>query len=418
MCGIVGIASAYTNGFSSPEADAFDRMLFLDTFRGPDSTGVFGIDRHANVGILKEASMAPNFMSTKEYKEWRGKLISSGVFAVGHNRAATRGTIKDENAHPFYIEDNIVLVQNGTFYGDHRHLKNTEVDTEAIAHVIHEEGDVEKALNRINSAYALVWFNVKEKSLNLIRNEQRPLHVAYTASGAFLFASEAETLNYVIAKAGWKMKHEPYMMKEHSLLKLTLDKKGGYTSENIEISPEKTFPVVVAAPSAPVVRRVGHDVSDEIGKSWQRRHLPANDPNAINKQFYETFPGNSKEYDLTTEEHKQLHAEYLDLVKGKSRVVVETQDYLAANDSRECRAWHIVSTILNPNASILDKIVVHWCVANIDETEVYRYVANVSWYEVTLNGLVISKNGDSFLARAYGSGAVAVQGATHAPASN
>lgn len=411
MCGIVGVVSGYKSGFSNPEVEAFQRMLFIDTFRGWDSTGVFGADKYANVGILKEASMAPVFMQKPEFKEWSNKLSTSGVFAVGHNRAATRGTIKDENAHPFWIENNIVLVQNGTYYGDHKHLKDTEVDTEAIAHVINEEDTVEKALNRINSAYALVWYNVRERSLNLIRNDQRPLHVVYTASGAMLFASEEETLRFAISKAGWKTKQDPYMIKEDTLVKLTFDKEGGHESENIPISRTRTF-----LPTQHGNRVLGHvgggrshdqtrfplQIPDTPRPS--RRYSGVDGPHVITKQFFDIFPGDSNEYDLAKEDVTTIQELYRGLLSSRRQVVVETQDYFAANSDEHCQVWYVLATILSPNPNILDKVALHWTLTNISEADVYKYVTQESWFDVTLGNLIISKFGDRYIARAYCTG--------------
>lgn len=414
MCGIVGIVSAYGNGFSTPEAEAFQRMLFLDTFRGWDSTGVFGVDNHANVGILKEASMGPLFITKPEYQEWHRKLIQNGKFAVGHNRAATRGTIKDENAHPFWVNDNIVLVQNGTFFGDHKHLKDTEVDSEAIAHVLEEEDDVEKALNRVNSAYALVWFNVKQRSLNIIRNIHRPLYIAYTASGATLFASEAETINYAVVKAGWKMKTEPYLLKEDNLLKLTLEEKGGVSSENITIAQKKTFSPLGHV-GGMVPRNVGfvhhHSHSRSVAlveePSWQSRFPETSD--AITKQFFDVFPGDSHEYDLGKEEVPLVNNLYIEATKTKRRFIVETQDYFPANKHEHCRIWHVVATLLTPEKGVQNKIAIHWLMANMPEADIYQYVTGLSWFEVELGGLIISKHGERYIARVKGTNATPVQ---------
>ena len=134
MCGIVGIATKQFNGFTNAEGDMFRDMLYLDAFRGWDSTGVFGVDKHSNVQVHKEASQAADFIHTDEFKKFKGELVQRGLFAVGHNRAATRGEVVDKNAHPFVIDDKIVLVQNGTWRGDHKKIKDTAVDTEALAH--------------------------------------------------------------------------------------------------------------------------------------------------------------------------------------------------------------------------------------------------------------------------------------------
>ena len=49
MCGIVGIATKQNNGFTSAEGDMFRDMLYLDAFRGWDSTGVFGVDKNLSL---------------------------------------------------------------------------------------------------------------------------------------------------------------------------------------------------------------------------------------------------------------------------------------------------------------------------------------------------------------------------------
>lgn len=415
MCGIVGVVSAYQNGFSSPEMEAFQRMLFLDTFRGWDSTGVFGADKHSNVGILKEASMAPVFMQNEAFKEWSRKVTQSGMFAVGHNRAATRGTIKDENAHPFWVENNIVLVQNGTYFGDHKHLKDTEVDTEAIAHVIHEEDDIQKALGRINSAYALVWYNVKERSLNMVRNHHRPLHIAYTASGAMLFASESETLDYAIQKAGWKITTDPYMLKDDVLVKMIFDEKGAHDTENIPITHAKSFPVQQHTGSR-VVRGHGLNDDEEVGLGWKSRfpvvptYVPPvsrppfrgdDSPHSIKLQFFDVFPGKSNEYDLAKEDIEVVQREYLALTNARPKVIVETQDYFAANTNKNCQVWHVMATVLSPNQTILNKVALHWTLTNISESDIFEYATKESWFEAKLGNLIISKFGDRYIARAY-----------------
>lgn len=191
MCGIVGIISKSKHGFSADERDAFIDGLFIDALRGTDGTGVMYGRGNGETVIMKEASPAWEFLSKPEAKTIGQELFSNGRWAFGHNRAATRGSKKDENSHPFIVDNHIVLLQNGTYVGDHKHHKDTEVDTEAIAHVIAEHpGKLEEALQKINAAYVLVWWNDKEKSLNIIRNQERPLWYGNTEDGTTLFFSE------------------------------------------------------------------------------------------------------------------------------------------------------------------------------------------------------------------------------------
>lgn len=238
MCGIVAYLTAYSNGFGYNESKLFNNMLFLDTLRGWDSTGVFGVSNVGNVGILKAAINAPNFMQTQEYKDFMADAVKNGMCLVGHNRAATRGSVTDANAHPFVIDDNIILVQNGTWNGSHKHIKDTEVDTETVAHIIHENENIEEALQKINAAYALIWYNVKEKSLYAIRNSQRPLFAALTKSGGTILASEANTILYSALREQVQLDGSPYELKPGYLNKWTLqsNKTWEFDGKDVDIS--------------------------------------------------------------------------------------------------------------------------------------------------------------------------------------
>lgn len=225
MCGIVGVIGAYQNGFSQDEQNMFKDMLFVDTLRGWDSTGVFMVDQVGNVRVRKAALDGPAFLKTEAYNALNTLSWTKGMFLVGHNRAATRGTVNDQNAHPFVVDNKIVLVQNGTYFGDHKHHKDVEVDTEAVAHVIADNKDVEEALKKINAAYALVWYNTENKTLHLIRNQHRPLYLAKTEDDTYLFASEQETIWWAAGRNKVKLKGVPKLLEEHELHTFTINKR-------------------------------------------------------------------------------------------------------------------------------------------------------------------------------------------------
>ncbi len=204
MCGLVGIVTKGQGGFTKEQVDIFDNLLYLDALRGMDSTGVFLVNRDGEMNLAKEASAAHDFRKDKEYKSLLNQAYQRGRAMIGHNRAATKGTIIDENAHPFVVDDRITLCHNGTLWGDHRKLANVDVDSHAIAHVIHDNGDdVEKALQQVNGAFALIWHDFKNNTLNFIRNTQRPLHFVEVPSG-WIWASEANMLEWIITRHGLK----------------------------------------------------------------------------------------------------------------------------------------------------------------------------------------------------------------------
>lgn len=234
MCGLVMVVTKNQNGFNSKQQDVFDTLLFLDTLRGEDSTGAFVVDNLGNVKLAKAADQAPVYMMTKEYKELSIQAFRTGWAMVGHNRKATKGSITDANAHPFVVDDNIVLVHNGTFNCDHRKIKDTEVDSEAIAHALNENSDVEATLRTINAAYALIWYNVAKKQLNMIRNFSRPLWYMET-SDSYIVASEEAFLKFVIDKHNLTPKEKPYELKEYNLFTLTLEDNKTTDTNNTEL---------------------------------------------------------------------------------------------------------------------------------------------------------------------------------------
>lgn len=198
MCGIVGVISKSYNGLTIKEKDIFHELLYIDALRGEDSTGVMAVDNDGNLDLAKEAQPAGYYQTAPEYHELLKGSVRSGAALIGHNRKATKGNIVDENAHPFVVDDRIVLVHNGTLYGDHKSIADTEVDSHAIAHLIHEKGDdVEAALRELNGAYALVWYDVQNRTMNFVRNSQRPLTYVETHSGWF-WASEGGMLAWIL----------------------------------------------------------------------------------------------------------------------------------------------------------------------------------------------------------------------------
>lgn len=200
MCGLVAIISNSYNGFTIKEKDIFDELLYIDALRGEDSTGVMAVDNDGNLELAKEASVAGYYQQSDEYKKLMGGVVRNGSAVVGHNRKATKGTINDENAHPFVVDDRIILVHNGTLYGDHKKIADTEVDSHAIAHLIHQKGDdVEAALKELNGAYALIWYDVQAKTMNFVRNSQRPLYFI-ELHNSWIWASEGGMLSWILSR--------------------------------------------------------------------------------------------------------------------------------------------------------------------------------------------------------------------------
>jgi hypothetical protein len=241
MCGLVCVVSKYSNGFTDKQKEVFNTLLFIDTLRGDDSTGAFLVENTGDVMLAKEIGAAQSFMKTKEYREITSRAYTKGSALVGHNRKATRGTISDANAHPFHVEDKVVLVHNGTLIGDHKKHADVEVDSHALAHLVARHSP-EEAFSKIHGAYACIWYNFEDKTLNFFRNKERPLYWAETAH-EWIWASEDTFINFAADRHDLKLLGKPAMLPEHCLNIFSLDKSTwDVDSKNLSIKPP-AFPV-------------------------------------------------------------------------------------------------------------------------------------------------------------------------------
>lgn len=191
MCGLVGMAG----NLNTTHSKMFRDMLIFDQVRGLDSTGiaVVGMAPGAKPVVEKAVGTPNNLWEYGDSKllDLKGVLKACPKVVIGHNRAATIGSVTVENAHPFEFE-HIVGVHNGslTYYDDLEGAKKHDVDSKAIYDTISQKG-IDHTWKSFYGAAALVWWDSKEETLNIIRNSQRPLHVAQSESGdAIFWASE------------------------------------------------------------------------------------------------------------------------------------------------------------------------------------------------------------------------------------
>lgn len=235
MCGLIGMISRSNFGFQYKDKAIFEQLLFVNTVRGQDSTGIFGINKYGNVIAHKTAQAAPSAIKTQTFKEFFTKIYSEYRIVIGHNRASTRGATTDENAHPF-IEDNICLVHNGTL-NTHKQLADTEVDSHAICTSLAKNG-YQETFEKLDGAFALIWYNVAEKKLYMARNKERPLHMVVT-DDTFYFASELSMLEWVVQRNGVN-KFKSYFLAEDKTYYWELDKLKEF--EIMETPEKKTRP--------------------------------------------------------------------------------------------------------------------------------------------------------------------------------
>jgi len=200
MCGIV---LAGGNLFAT-EADIFSNLLYADVFRGIHATGVYAKRGTEGIVMAKDAVPSYTFLNTKAYKEVLTGKTTANVFPsfiVGHNRHATRGNSDDpKGAHPFQ-HGKITLVHNGTLY-DTSHLPEHEkfvVDSENICYSIDKIG-AEATIQKLDGAFTLIWHDANDETVHIIRNSERPFHLA-KAGADWFGASEEEMLMWILNRS-------------------------------------------------------------------------------------------------------------------------------------------------------------------------------------------------------------------------
>lgn len=208
MCGLVG---CYGNYLSVDAKKIFSTLLYLDVYRGLDSTGVAMIDKpndkgEDNVSIHKCLGGPWNlFLNDEKFDKKGDEIKAYGIRAlIGHNRACTWGEVNIDNAHPFDIGD-IVGAHNGTLHDttlkDLPYYNEYNVDSQVLFAHIHEVG-IEQAYKDIGGAMALTWYDRYYDSMNILRNSQRPLHCCFASDNeTFFWASEEWMLRSAFMRA-------------------------------------------------------------------------------------------------------------------------------------------------------------------------------------------------------------------------
>lgn len=199
MCGIVLAGGS----LSVSDVSIFNDLLYMDVIRGVHATGVYLKHLNGDVKYYKEATPAAAFLASTGYSaltKGTGTYVTAPVFMVGHNRHATRGNSSDpKNAHPFQ-HGNITLVHNGTL-DDQALLPDSNkfvVDSENICYSIDKIGAAE-TIQKLDGAFTLIWHDATDDTLHIIRNSERPFHLARVGSDWF-GASEEDMLMWILKR--------------------------------------------------------------------------------------------------------------------------------------------------------------------------------------------------------------------------
>lgn len=336
MCGLVGILTNSSNGFNHPELDLFRDMLVTDSVRGEDSTGVFSVNKFGNAALCKLATHPFNLIKSKQYDAWKQGAFASGRAIIGHNRKATSGAVNNANAHPFVFGP-VMLVHNGAF-DNYRSLlshaertkHNVDVDSHAAA-ILLARNDPKDVVPQMKGAFAMIWYNVNEKKLYFVRNDERPL--AFTKfRGNLIFASEALMLEWVIRRKLWKNDNTTITvqtLKAGLLLSTQItDKELEWEQHDLTVNAKQVF---LPAPQ-PIIQSVPVPRRGDVGEtsSLKERGQPVNIPE---EHKFRIHYGNDERVDPDIEHQ---------------RIVWEIHDFVSVNPKDDnCRTWRVWGNALN-----------------------------------------------------------------------
>lgn len=277
MCGIVG----YVTGSNKISYEKFFKQaLIADVLRGFDSTGVIVGDER-DFGYYKSAVNAIDFLDMKKAEKLiNSNAINRTAFAIGHNRAATVGHVNSMNAHPFH-HGPITGVHNGTLRRYSKLDKPNEfgTDSEALYNNI-SRFPLAECLSNIEGAYALVWYNSEEDTVNLIRNDERPLTLAKVKDeDTVMWASEAGMIKWLAERNDIKIE-KYFQPKANVLISFDINAKevSAFSSEAIKVEDRYPAPVQnnynydrQAAPQGQMFNRESGAVRD-LGIDYQKSY--------------------------------------------------------------------------------------------------------------------------------------------------
>lgn len=214
MCGIVGLIN-HSGKYQSSGERIMKELLWLDTIRGDDATGLYCLTKSGQLEWVKACVDGWSFVYQNETAKKILRDAENHLFIMGHNRSATMGDANDTaHAHPIIVEEKLALVHNGTLTSwPNKPWANSkpkegefEHDSTAIAHLIAKEG-VQEFVDSTYGAYSLVWHDLEHDTFNFLRNEDRPMAFVHTEQCVF-YGSEIGLLLWVIQRNGLKpLKH-------------------------------------------------------------------------------------------------------------------------------------------------------------------------------------------------------------------
>lgn len=269
MCGHFGYITKEPTKEYLKRKKYFTQMLVWDTVRGEDSTGIFLKDHEGNEWTYKRALDGYDFSRLSVVRS--GLVRHECAVAMGHNRAATRGTVTANNAHPFE-QGNIVMTHNGTltnFY-NMKGSRDFTVDSEWLCWAINEFG-IDEVAEMATGAFALAYYDKSTDKFYLMTNGERTLSFAIAKDDSTMYyASEGDMLSAMCFRNDISLKDNSWLACDKGVLyEFDVNNPSEWSSRELKL---KTYAPPVTHSSFPRTqkaltgkKRTFRSVIDSIG---------------------------------------------------------------------------------------------------------------------------------------------------------
>ena len=201
MCGIVTVFKNANLSFANDTIvrNVMEQLTYVGALRGWDSTGMFARVPDQPVSMYKRNLQPSDFLQLKE----TAKLLQSSNrsrFLVVHSRAATKGSVTTDNAHPFQ-HGSLTGVHNGTLRSwANLTTESFSTDSEHIYHAL-SKNTFEDVLQKLNGAFTLIWYDDSTNHMHVIRNNERPFtFIKVKEMDALFGASEVDMLKWILKR--------------------------------------------------------------------------------------------------------------------------------------------------------------------------------------------------------------------------
>jgi predicted glutamine amidotransferase len=215
MCGIIGFVTPDPRAGSAQRSNFLGQGLITDSLRGVSGTGLALVKHNYEVETYRKALPGADFVNST-VAEMAFSDIDLTRIAIGHNRAATIGSTKDRNCHPFHYTNKreVALVHNGTLH-NHRRLTppsfNHDVDSAHAAYAISDSDDIAETLRDITGPFVFVWWDGKERTFNIARNEFREIYYVTANDGTLFFGSEFRMVDWLLERNNIDIGNNKYL---------------------------------------------------------------------------------------------------------------------------------------------------------------------------------------------------------------